>query len=158
MFEAYKAELMLVLKIAVVLGAFCAGVYVTRDHYMAQIGTLKLGYATAFSAAQKAQLAEVQKHQEDLQKGEAQHAKDQLTIGSLAYQLGGVQHISGICSSAAAKADATRKNRDRASGVLPGRVDAAFGRLQEGVGSLAQRCDQLNIDARQHNVEVGNQP
>lgn len=158
MFETYKAEIMLAIKVLVIVGAFGAGVYVTRDHYLADIRTMEANYQAAYSKAVQLQLDEIAAHQADLIKGETQHAKDQLVLGSLGYQLAGMQHASGICGGAAAKADAASANRNRAGGVLPNRVDAAFGSLQTGIDRIVERCDQLNIDARQHNVEVGNAP
>ena len=151
-------EVKIALLAILAVGLFGAGVFVTRDHYLTQIKTIENNYLVASNKAQNDLIAEQSAHQADLIKGENQHAQDQSSIASLAFQLAGVQHVSGICSSAAAKADSSRKSANKASRVLPNRVDVAFAKLQDGVGKLIEQCDQLNIDARQLNVQVGNAP
>jgi hypothetical protein len=75
--------------------------------------------------------------------GDTQHAKDQIAINNLRDAAGRVrvEFPAAVCPAAQA-GDSTHG----AAGVLPNRVDKEFAVLQERVGEIIQRCDQLNID------------
>lgn len=76
---------------------------------------------------------------ERITEGDAIHDKDQLTINRLAADIKRLRIHIPVCGP-------VKGDQNGSAGALSNRVDAAFERLQEGVGALVQRCDQLNID------------
>jgi hypothetical protein len=126
-----------------ILGAL-SGWYVTSEHYQKQITGIQLGMAEAVQT-------ELLEEEAKRKLAEEQHAKDQLTINTLRDQRGRVQIHIPVCSNT----QPAGQDRDREARLFSERVDAAFAKLQAGVGQLVQRCDQLNIDARQFNASIG---
>jgi hypothetical protein len=87
---------------------------------------------------------------------ETQHDKDQRTIDNLRADAGRVRIHIPVCQPARTAADAkTSADTDGRAGAFSAGMDAAFSRLQEGVGRLAYDCDKLNIDARRLNSAIG---
>lgn len=140
----YPYQLKIILDVAIAgLLIFCTW-YFTSDHYQKRIAEIQLETA---EAVQTELLEEASKRKT----AEENHAKDQLVINRLHDDAQRVQiHIP--CGSPLPTRNETSPNPDRGSGLLSERVDAAFARLQAGIGQLIQRCDQLNIDARMFNA------
>lgn len=77
-----------------------------------------------------------------------QHAKDQDTISRLGRELGRVRIHLPTCG------ENTATDPHGAARVFSAGVDELFADLQARAGEIVQRCDQLNIDARQLNAQV----
>lgn len=77
------------------------------------------------------------------------HAKNQLTINSLATQLGRMR-VKVTVPSCPTSAEEGSDGRAR---EFSDKLNEALGRLQESDGSAAQRCDQLNIDSIESNAQ-----
>ena len=82
----------------------------------------------------------------------AQHDKNQTIIAGLHDQLNRMHVHIPTCSLPGATETGADSSGD--NGVLSNAVDAEFGKLQESVNRLVERCDQLNIDAIRTNAEV----
>ncbi len=149
--KAYAGLIKLVM--ATVIIALISGAVwkAASDHYGKIIASVQAAQAEAVAKAQAQQLADAANREKIINDAGEQHAKDQLTINRLGAQLDGMRvHIpTGGCPMP--QAGTSPADTGGASGVLSAGVDAAFERLQAGVGRLVQRCDQLNIDAAQAN-------
>ncbi len=88
---------------------------------------------------QKAALVE---YANRLNQAEVQHDQDQALINQLHDAAGRVRIHLPACPGNAAGA-----GENGSAGVLSDRMDQRFAELQERIGSLIARCDQLNIDA-----------
>jgi hypothetical protein len=138
------------IKLAFTAGLFAFGCYLgwyfTGEHYQKRISEIQL------QTAESVQI-ELLNSADKRKTAEETHAKDQLTINHLRNNSQRVQ-IYIPCGNPLPTTDKTGSNTDRASGLLSNRVDEAFAEFQTGVGYLIQRCDQLNIDARQFNAST----
>ena len=130
--------------------------YATSDHYQVKIEAMQRDWQAAYAQATQMQLDESQHNLQLRQTAEAQHAQDQLALNDLAHQLNGMHIHLPACGGSAGQTDSTSPSADRAAGIFSARLDAAFAKLQDGIGRLAQRCDQINIDARAMNKALGN--
>lgn len=128
--------------------------YATSDHYEKLIAQKQILVGKAVQAQLQANQDLLAANAALRSKAEENHAKDQLVVNDLTARLDGVRVHIPTCRGAMPTADATSKNPDGGCGLLSDRVDAAFERLQEGVGVLILRCAQLNIDAIQSNNAV----
>ncbi len=154
----YEAAAKIAFYIATIAAIFGTGVYVARDHYLAKIETMRADYESAYTEAVNLQLAEIQAHQTDVTNSENQHATDQLTINDFAFRAASMRVHIPIRGGTSDQRNTAGSDTNRAGGVFSAGVDKLFADLQGRIGSLIERCDQLNIDARQFNVEVGNMP
>jgi hypothetical protein len=83
-------------------------------------------------------------------KAKEQHDKDQALIDDYRARLNRMRAHFPLCGSAESNSD-----QDRAARALSERADQLFGRLQERIGGIVSRCDQLNADAIRMNNELG---
>ena len=83
------------------------------------------------------------KFSEIQQKAEEQHVKDLTFITNLRKQL---SHGVPIHIPETSCKPETGSSVHISGRIFPSRVDEAFRHLQEGVGSIAEECDKLNID------------
>lgn len=96
----------------------------------------------------EAQVAALIAYADRIRQGVEEHAKQQVIINGLTADAGRVHIHLPACPGNTAPAG---QNPDGSAGLLSDRVDQGFARLQERVGRLFARCDQLNIDAIQAN-------
>jgi hypothetical protein len=124
-----------------ILALSAYGVYWTVDNGGYQRGTAEIRqqWANANEIAEDQQAARIKTAQE-------KHDADQADINRLAADARRVRVHFPTCPAAPSV-----ESTDGAGGVLPNRVDEEFGKFQEEVGRLIERCDQLNIDAIRQN-------
>lgn len=146
---SYKLKLALDAGI-IALVIFCTW-YITSDHYQKKIAEIQLGMTKAVQTQLLANQAAADQQAAKIKSAEEQHAKDQLNNTRLRNELARVQ-IHGICSSPVPGNPQARPDTNPAPGILSDRVDAAFADLQNAIGQLLERCDELNIDARLFNA------
>ena len=79
-------------------------------------------------------------------KSEAEHDKNVATISNLNKQLGRVRVTFPRCTTLPGVTEAGTDSNGTVR-VLSDETDRLFARLQERLGSLAERCDTLNADA-----------
>lgn len=145
-----QAKLILwLLSVAVVLGVLF-GAY----HYGRHVQGLEdneLRNAAVIEQQTKNQAA-LLAYTEKIQTAGEQHDKNQTIISSLHDELNRVHvHIPTCAVSNPAE---TSADSGGGAGILSNAVDESFARLQDGVGELTKRCDQLNIDAIRINAEM----
>lgn len=124
--------------------------YITRDHYQGITKNIQLDMAAAVQKELLTQITAAEALEAKRKTAEETHAKDQLTINHQRDQLASV-HIDKICSHTLQPIPQPGTDPDRTAGVLSGRVDEEFAKLQSRISHLISRCDQLNIDAIQFN-------
>ena len=125
---------------------------IDKDHYEGIISKTNLERQQAVTIALEQQAVEVAAHQKTIHDAGEQHAQEQITINTLTADVGRLQRVHIPTRRPAACRDAaTGKDPDRETRIFSERVDQAFADLQRDAGQLIQRCDQLNIDARQMN-------
>jgi len=130
----------------------------TSDHYLAEINALNAANSNAVNAELMRQQKQVAERAEQTKLAEEQHAQDQLVINRLGNQLAGVRvKLPTVGCDSVSGAGQTTSDSNGTSRILYQRVDAAFARLQTGVGQLIQRCDQINIDAIEANSRTKNE-
>ena len=145
-----QAKLILwLLSVAVVLGVLF-GAY----HYGRHVQGLEddeLRNAAVIEQQTKNQAA-LLAYTEKIQTAGEQNDKNQTIISSLHDELNRV-HVHIPTCAVSNPADASTDSGGGA-GILSNAVDESFARLQDGIGELTKRCDQLNIDAIRINAEV----
>ncbi len=145
-----QAKLILwLLSVAVVLGVLF-GAY----HYGRHVQGLEddeLRNAAVIEQQTKNQAA-LLAYTETIKSAGEQHDKNQTIISGLHDELGRVRvHIPTCAVSNPAEAST---DRGGGAGILSNAVDAEFGKLQESVSRLVERCDALNIDSIRMNASV----
>lgn len=100
-----------------------------------------------------AEYAAAEQHRKDLLayagqivKGDAQHEKDRLAY-TRARDAADSMRIHFPCR----EPNTDSGNTDGGTGLLSGRVDQSFARLQGRAGRILERCEKLNADARRAN-------
>jgi hypothetical protein len=140
--------------IAAVIALLLAGAglwYLYHSGYEAGKDEVQIAWDKDKLARDQAQQLALADYANKLKLAETQHDQDQAVIDKLHDDAGRVRiHLPACPGNAQARADP-----HGATGPLPDRVDQLFADFQERVGGLIARCDQLNIDARRMNKELG---
>lgn len=103
------------------------------------------GYDKATQEQKEEQRKGLLAYAERITQAGEQHEKDQDTINRLASESSRLRIKFPVCKHP------IKENPNGGVGLLPGRVDQSFARLQGRVGRILEQCEKLNADARRTN-------